>query len=561
MPTITVKKKDLETLVGKKLPAETLSKCLEWVKGEAKEYSPSTDELRIELNDTNRPDLWSCEGIARQIRAKLTGRPAVYPFAVNGKQKHPLVIVSRELKAVRPYVGACLARGLTITEESLTQLIQTQEKLADNFGRKRRLVSIGLYRLERIKFPVLYTAVDPSARSFVPLGTESAMTLQEILDRHPKGKEYAEILAGASRYPLLVDEDDKVLSFPPIINSREIGEVMAGDRDLFVEVTGTDLRMVIVAVNILAADLSDRGAKVEPVEVRFPFETAFGKKVVMPFDLASPVSISLPEIESALGEKITKAELKQLLVSYGYRLKTKGNRLEAKPPLYRDDVMHPVDLIEDVAISRGYGRFSPVMPERATVGGLSAQELFSDQVREMMVGFGFQEIISNILCSRIELADRMGLPGIELVEIENVMSQQYNALRNSVLPSLLRVEAASSKSFYPHRIFELGEVVKRAAGSKQGSRDLRYLGAILSHPSASFSELHSFLDLLLYYLGKEYRLEPVAHPSFIEGRAGRVLIGEKECGVIGELHPQVLENWQIAMPCAGFELELPAFLG
>jgi phenylalanyl-tRNA synthetase beta chain len=183
--------------------------------------------------------------------------------------------------------------------------------------------------------------------------------------------------------------------------------------------------------------------------------------------------------------------------------------------------MHPVDLIEDVAISRGYDSFRPVMPERATVGNLSMQELFSDQVREMMVGFGFQEAISNILCSRIELTDRMGLPGIELVEIENVMSQQYNALRNSILPSLLRVEAASSKAFYPHRVFELGEVVKRDPTIKQGSRDMRYLGTLLSHPSANFSELHSFLDLLFYYLGKEYRLESIAHPSFIEGRLGK----------------------------------------
>jgi phenylalanyl-tRNA synthetase beta chain len=561
MPTITVKKKDLETLVGKKLPVETLSKYLEWVKGEIKEYSSGTDDLRIELNDTNRPDLWSCEGIARQIRTKLTGRPPVYPFLRNGKKKIPQVLVSKELETVRPYVGACLAKGLTITEEMLTQLIQTQEKLADNFGRKRRLVSIGLYRLERIQFPVSYAAVQPASCSFVPLGMETAMTLQEILEQHPKGKEYAAILAGASLYPLLVAQDQKVLSFPPIINSREIGEVKIGDRDLFVEVTGTDLRMVIEAINILAADLSDRGATIEPVEIRFPFETAFGKKVVMPYDLSSPVSVSLAEVESALGEKLTKAELKQLLVSYGYQLKTTENRLEAKPPPYRDDVMHPVDLIEDVAISRGYDSFRPVMPERATVGNLSAQELFSDQVREMMVGFGFQEVISNILCSRIELTDRMGLPGIELVEIENVMSQQYNALRNSILPSLLRVEAASSKAFYPHRIFELGEVVKRDPKTKQGSRDMRYLGALLSHPSANFSELHSFLDLLFYYLGKEYRLESIVHPSFIEGRVGRVLMGEKESGVIGELHPQILENWQITMPCAAFELELTPFFG
>jgi phenylalanyl-tRNA synthetase beta chain len=562
MPTITIKKKDLETLIGRPLPPEKLSRYLNWVKGEAKEYSSATDELRIELNDTNRPDLWSGEGIARQIRTKLTGRSEGYSFLRNGKRKHPQVLVSKGLRSIRPYVGACLAKGLTITDETLVQLIQTQEKLADNFGRKRRLVSIGLYRLERIKFPVFYSAVGPAACSFVPLGMAAPMTLQEILEQHPKGKEYGAILAGVSFYPLLMDQDQKILSFPPIINSREVGEVKVGDRDLFVEVTGTDLRMVILTINILAADLSDRGATIEPVEIRFPFKTAFGRRVVMPYDLTAPVTVSVTEVEAALGEKVTKTELKRLLVSYGYQLKSKGKRLEARPPLYRDDVMHPVDLIEDVAISRGYDRFKPILPERATVGSLSALELFSDQIREMLIGFGFQEIISNILCSRTELADRMGLQDAELVEIENVMSQQYNALRNSIFPSLLRVEAASSKAFYPHRIFEIGEVVSREPGSN-GSRDLRCLGALLSHPSANFSELHSFLDLLFYYLGREYRLEPAAHPSFIDGRVGRILVGEgsptgnfQGRGIIGELHPQVLENWQITMPCTAFELEL-----
>jgi phenylalanyl-tRNA synthetase beta chain len=186
------------------------------------------------------------------------------------------VLVSKELETVRPYIGACLAKGLTITEGMLTQLIQTQEKLADNFGRKRRLVSIGLYRLERIQFPVSYTAVQPASRSFVPLGMEIAMTLQAILEQHPKGKEYTAILAGASLYPLLVDQEQKVLSFPPIINSREVGEVKVGDRDLFVEVTGTDLRMVIVAINTwrifrIVARRLGRSRSV-------PFETAFGKK-------------------------------------------------------------------------------------------------------------------------------------------------------------------------------------------------------------------------------------------------------------------------------------------
>ena len=183
-------------------------------------------------------------------------------------------------------------------------------------------------------------------------------------------------------------------------------------------------------------------------------------------------------------------------------------------------------------------------------------EQFSDRVREHLIGMGFQEVISNILMNREELATRRNLCEAPLVEVENVMSQTYSALRNGVLPSLMRVEAASSKSFYPHRIFEVGEVAIPDDQDREGTRTLLNLAALIAHAQASFSELHSYLDLLMYYLGKAYQLQPMDHPSFIPGRAGKIIVGGSDQGLIGEVHPQVLENWQIAMPCTAFELEL-----
>ena len=564
MPTISINRKDLDRLIGRRATDKDLDAWLPLVKGEVKDSDAATGETRIELQDSNRPDLWCVEGIARQIRCKLTGAPAAYPYLKAAKGRHDRVLVEKGVARVRPFIGACKARGYKVTDEGLAQLIQTQEKLADIFGRKRRTVSIGLYRLLPIKFPVTYTLADPEQTKFRPLGYEDRMSLREILEIHPKGLEYAAILAGHDRLPLLRDATGQVLSFPPIINSRDIGEVRAGDADLFLEVTGTDLRMVTLTVNIFAANLHDRGAIIEPVDIVYPYKTEWGRTVRLPKALGRARTVTQADIAAALGTELSAKDVQACLLSYGYAVARAGKNLAVTAPAYRNDLMHPVDVIEDVAISRGYDTFSPIMPSAFTVGGLSRIEQLSDKVRELMVGFGFQEIVSNILGSRVDLVNKMRLQAqtadARCVEIENVMSQSGECLRQWVLPSLLRVEAASGRSFYPHVLFEVGEVAVPDKQAENGSRTELRLGALLAHAGANFSETHSFLDLLCVYLGKPYSLEPTAHPSFIEGRAGRIALGGKPVGLIGELHPEVLERWQIAMPCSTFELAIEPLL-
>lgn len=540
---------------------ERLDDWLMLVKGELKEHVAETGELRIELQDSNRPDLWCCEGIARQIRIKQEGK--LKPYTFFSKKPTRRVIVGPGMQDVRPYVAACMAKGYRVTSEGLAQLIQTQEKLADIYGHKRKTVSIGLYQLQRIEFPVTYELVKPDEARFTPLGMETVMTLSEILMVHPKGLEHGHILAGHERVPILRDAAQQVLSFPPIINSREIGEVQPGDDQLFVEVTGTDLSMVVLTLNIFAANLADRGAAIEPIEVVYSKKTSLGKRVVTPQDLGQSRTIPIKTIEQALGQKLGAQAVKQALQVYGYDVTGGDGSVRAKLPPYRQDLMHAMDIVEDVAISRGYVEFSPVMPAQFTVGGLSKIEQISDRARNFMVGMGFQEIISNILGAPEQYRDWMRLAGSswgETVEVDNVMSLSFSCLRQWMLPSLLRVEAASSRAFYPHRLFESGDVAIPDPHHDLGSRTETVLGAMIAHAAAHFSEVHSCLDMLFYHFGKDYRLEPVAHPSFLEGRAGKIVAGGETLGVIGEVHPEVLERWQIGVPVVAFDVNLSRLL-
>src|SRR5512146_64170 len=361
MPTISIIKNDFESLltdqkrVRRPVSIEQLEEWLMLVKGELKGHNAETGELRIELQDSNRPDLWCCEGIARQIRIKQQGKLKPYSFFTKKSKALQRLIVAPGLEQVRPYVAACTAKGYRVTDEGLAQLIQTQEKLADIFGHKRKTVSIGIYQLPKITFPVTYELVKPDEARFTPLGMETVMTLSEILMVHPKGLEHGHILAGQSRLPILRDASEQVLSFPPIINSREIGEVRPGDDELFIEVTGTDLPMVVLTLNIFAANLADRGAAIEPIEVQYPKSTPLGKRVITPQDLGKPRTIQIKTIEQALGQELGVKTVKQALELYGYDISAGKGSVKAKLPPYRQDLMHAMDVGEDVAISRGYG--------------------------------------------------------------------------------------------------------------------------------------------------------------------------------------------------------------
>ncbi|MEW6324241.1 MAG: phenylalanine--tRNA ligase subunit beta [Nitrospirota bacterium] len=570
MPTITIRRSDLAGLLKPSgrpsaLTDETLHGLLPLVKGELKEAGGDGDELKIELNDSNRPDWWCAEGIARQLR--LHRAPAAgQPLRLRRRGRLAQIRVERPVMAIRPFLGACIARNLPIDAALLEQIIQTQEKLAEIFGQKRRSLSIGYYRLDPLQFPLTYTAVKPTGAVFVPLGMEQPLTLEAILDEHPKGREYGHLLKGATRLPYFKDAAGQPLSFPPIVNSREVGEVRVGDRNLLIEVTGTDLRLVIMLVNLLAQNAADRGAMIEPVEVIYPNATPYGRRVVMPRDHSTPTVLKRDALFAVLGERLRDGEAVRALKQAGHRVAGAAGGWKVTPPPYRGDVMHPVDLIEDVAMMRGYGSLAPELPTSFTVGGVADRTRVEDHVRQWMIGLGFEEVLTNVLGARGDVLDKMGVEE-PVVELENALSLQFAALRQWLLPSLLRVEAASAQAFYPHRIFEVGEVATvievpggsprafTASGTRRSRTDL-HLAALLASPAAAFSELHSALERFMLGAGATYRLTPASHPSFLDGRAGKISIGQQDAGWIGELHPAVLERWKITMPCVGWELAL-----
>ena len=565
MPKIDAPEKLFFSLLGKKMTDDELSDIFPVAKAELDGHDKEHGVIKIELNDTNRPDLWSPMGVSRALRTYMTGEIPYYDFFSTkdeAKDSDGREIIDDESAiGIRDFsIGFC-CRGVTVDDDLLTSLIQSQEKLCFNFGRKRKTIAMGIYRSELINYPVHYAAVDPDKTKFVPLGMTEELSLREILSKHPKGKEYGHIVSSYDKFPYLYDDKGETLSFPPIINSARIGAVEIGDSDFFIEVSGPILNDLLLAVNILACDLSDIGFEILPVKVKFNQDTPYGREITVPYYFQEPQRASLDNIGKKLGLKLSASDCIDALKRMGVYAVADEDYVYIECPEYRNDFLHEVDVIEDVMIGYGLEKFKPEMPSDFTSGRRSPVEEFSRKVKDIMVGLGFQEMIYNYLGSKKEYIENMHTSGEEAVFIANPMSENYEVIRPSILPCLLESESVSGHAVYPHLIFECGKVTVKDDRDNSGTHTANKMGFFASNVSIGYNEASSYIQTLLYFLRKEYTLVAVENdPRFIPGRAAYIIYNGKKAGIFGETHPQVLESWNSAMPAIMAELDLDILL-
>ncbi len=562
MPKIEVSQESFHQLAHQKYTVQELVDLLPVLKSEVD--GAEGDVLKLEFNDTNRPDLWSTAGAARGLRVYYQGWNPVYPFFSTPQKKQDdggrRLVVDPELKDIRPFCSAFAVKG-KVDAAALDDLIQTQEKLCHNFGRKRRTFAMGVFRTQLVKFPVKYWAADPDTTKFVPLGMEELLSLREICKKHPKGIEYGHIAEAHKKFPLQQSADGRILSFPPVINSADLGAVEVGDTELFIEITGTDQPAVTLAASIVACDLADIGFEILPVTVEYPYDTPFGRQVTFPYAFQAPVKAELQYINKLLGVNLIGEEVLAALKKAGVAGRYENGVITVSPPPYRNDFLHPVDIVEDVMIGRGLDTFDPVTPGDATVGRLTKEELFGRKVRDLMIGMGFQEMIYNYLGSKKDFIDKMTISGHDVLQILNPMTENYEFVRNSVAPNLLETESVSGHAVYPHHIFEVGKIVRLDAADNQGSVTRNSLGFLSAGADEGFNQTNSRIASLFYYLDVEFTVKESVDPRFIAGRAADLFVGGKKAGVFGEVHPQVLENWGIGVPASLADIDLDALLG
>jgi phenylalanyl-tRNA synthetase beta chain len=491
----------------------------------------------------DRPDLFSPEGVARAMRGYLgieTGLPSyqVKPSGIS-------FTIDPKLSDIRPVLGAAVIRGVSFDDESIQSIMSLQESLHWAVGRGRSKVAIGIHDLDTVRPQFRYIA-SPRNRKFVPLDYADEMTMDEILKEHPKGRDYAKIVENFPLFPLIVDADDHVLSFPPIINGERT-RVTIDTRNILLDTTGTDRRAVGVAVNIICTAMAEAGATIESVEI---------EGVQTPTLAPAERTVSVAECSRLLGVGLTAASMSDLLKRMRFGAQPVGtDRVGVQVPCYRADIMHDWDLFEDVAIAYGYDRLESHPPKTFTVGKPHPVQVTMALAREVFTGLGYLEVMPFTLTSEDIMYRRMQRPEDKgVLHVMHPITQENTVVRTGLLPLLMEFLTINRHRELPQRLFTVGDVVLDCRTHQQAA-------GVSIYPDADFSEAYASADAVLCELSIGFTVKESADPAFTDGRRGDIIADGKTVGVFGEIHPAVLNAFELEQPVAAFEIDLRAVPG
>jgi phenylalanyl-tRNA synthetase beta chain len=513
-----------------------------------------SDSVRVEYNP-NRPDLSSDYGIVRALAGLIDRETGIPKFRLAGKSRLQIQ-VDKSVRKVRPFVVALAAMNGKLDNETLKQIITMQEDLHNGVGRRRKKASIGIHNLDAINFPVRYTTVNEK-HVFSPLNSEAELSIAQILSIHAMGIAYAGLLSNFDNYPVLIDNSNVTLSFPPIINSSATKvDIMC--KNLFVEVTANDSKTADDMLAIISTTLFDAGFQIKTVTI-----TEDGKSKETPDLVARKMSIDTEYVNDILGLDLTAKEIVACL---------KKSRLDAKPlgtkkiactiPRYRTDILHGVDLAEEVAIGYGIYRIEPNFPKSPTSGQRSRLSAYFTAIRQVMTGLGMLEAfnfsltskdVQYLLCGRTE--------GADVLTVDETKSAEHEVLRSSLVPSLLQTLSRNVHEEYPQRLFEIGK-----AFQKQGDKieEKWVVAAVAAHGEAGYTEIKSAMQALLFSgfgVSKDITTTVFDSPLYTKGRCAKIFATNKDIGIIGEITPFAIDNFKLRVPVAAFEIDLSTLLG
>jgi phenylalanyl-tRNA synthetase beta chain len=493
----------------------------------------------------DRPDLLSAETLFHGMMPFLHDYPpnprlAVKPGTISMK-------VSPDLADIRPVILGAVVRGVDIDENIIKRLMEHQEKLHFALGRGRKRASIGVHDLAKITPPFRVEAVGRD-KTFIPLAMKEQMSIDEILEKHPKGVDYAHLLQGMERVPIIFDANDDVISFPPIINGDHT-TVTTDTRDLFIDVTGLDIRACESALMLVCLQLSILGGKIESVRV----ETCDGTEWSID---GSPKEHSVERklVEGILGNPFTDDEIENAIRRMGgsYNGDSSGV-LSISMPRWRYDILHPIDLVEEVAIGHGYDDLAYDVPKAPLTAIPRTDGHLRRRIREALQGLGLIQIQSLTLSNDADqfTSVRWKADG-SITRMTNPITTEHTILRQNIVPGLLRLLAANRHHDLPQGVYELGTVV---IDHKNCDR----FAFLVAERSGGFAKLRGRIQAFMRDLGcSEWNLEPIETGPWLLGRSASIIVNGVTVGECGEIDPLVSETFDLNVPMSGAQFDISA---
>ncbi len=539
MPVITLYFNRITKLLGRKVSREKIISTLPFLGLDIEEET--SDHINVEYSP-NRPDFSTDYGIVSSLQGLLGIKLGAQQLRI--KKGVHVIKVDASVAKVRPYIVAIEALNGKMDDETIRQMITMQEDLHNGIGRKRKKVSIGIHDLSKIKFPLVYKTVERTHR-FVPLNSQDSMTVSEILDKTETGLTYAHLLKESKKVPVIVDSAENTISFPPIINSK-MTEVTTASRNLLIEVTATDKNAAEDALAVVAYTMQNARSQLSSVRVSGPRNST-------PILTSRKMLLDPTLVKNTLGLDVPVSVVVKSLRKSRLDATTKGKQILCLVPRYRTDIFGPIDLVEEVALGYGIQNLKPTIPQAKSAGQKNKVTVLLEAVRSTMIGLGYSEVMNFGLTGKHTLYDLAKRDSSGMVSVSDSKSQEHQILRDVLLPGLVDVLSKNIHETYPQRIFEMGTAFYRddLVGEEI------HLACASAHNDVNYTEIKSILQSLLK---SGFDIMPTTKisndPLFVQGRTADILVNGKKIGIVGELAPDVLDNFKIRIPVAGFELNL-----
>ncbi len=505
------------------------------------------EEISIEVQ-SDRIDMFSVEGIAYAVRLYLE---MAKPSIIGITDKVFRVYVDAPVK--RPYIAIAAVKNINLDEELLRDLIEFQERLHTTFGRSRRKVAIGLHDLDKLPSnTIYYRDIDIDQTFMIPLHDYRKMSIRDVLKTTEQGVVYGSISINNNMHPAILSGDE-VISLPPVINSN-ITRLEPSTRNILIDVTGTDIKAVEAVLNAIIHTLTVYSNIVVAAEIMYP-----NQKLITPNLAWRKMVIDVDFISKWLGleKEYIHSKATTALMKMGYMLNNVGEKhIEVLVPYYRSDILHQVDIVEDIAIGIGYGS---ITPEPVTAIEMEGERIIDRAItralRKVLVGLGYVET-NTLTMVPSKFLELIGVG--DFIKIVNSPSMEMDALRNSLLQSLLILLVNSQHLVLPIKLFEIGDVILRCDECYNKWVNEQRIAWVIMDSEIKFEEIHADLYVIL----RELMLDGIAaikrcsRTSFINGRCGCIEIDGEVIGVIGELDPEILLKIGIEYPVAGVELSV-----
>jgi phenylalanyl-tRNA synthetase beta chain len=487
---------------------------------------------------------------------------------------------------VRPYVSGAILRNIKFTQASYDSFISLQDKLHANLARNRTLVAIGTHDLDTIKGPFTYEALPPKDIKFIPLNKTKEMDAAEMMEFYESDKhlsKFLHIIKDKPVYPVIYDSQRIVCSMPPIINGDH-SKIRVDTRNVFIDMTGTDRTKLEIVNNIMVAMFSQYCAEpftIEPIQI---ISEHNGETRITPNISPRIAEAEVDYIQSCTGLDDSEASAQKicdLLTKMCYTAKPSSkdpNIVEVAVPPTRADVLHQCDIMEDVAIAYGFNRLPRTQPNKAsTIAQPLMVNKLGDIVRMEAAMAGWSEVMPLILCSHDENFAWLNRKddGTTAVRLANPKTAEYQVVRTSLLPGLLKTIRENKKHSVPIKVFEVSDVAFKDLALERKSRNERHFAAAWYGKTSGFEVVHGLLDRVLLMLktafltheegleGKKldyevkqdpskpdgYWIEEVDEPTFFPGHAAAIFLRldgkQVRIGEFGILHPTVLEKFEL----------------